>query len=83
MHREARELREPNLRLRTLVRIIIVHDDLDIEALRHLTLDLLQETPPFNIHVAHFGARDPLTLETIERRKQLSRSMTHKVMRHR
>jgi hypothetical protein len=52
-----------------LVGGVIVGDEVDIEALRRLPLDLLQEAQPFDMRVARFGAGDQLSFKIIERRE--------------
>ena len=69
MHLETRALCEPRLDPRMLVGGVIVGDEVDIEALRRLPLDLLQEAQPFDMRVARFGAGDQLSFKIIERRK--------------
>lgn len=56
-----------------LVGGVIVSDEVDVEALRRLALDLLQEAQPFDMHVARFCAQ--LFFAIIERREQRRRSL--------
>lgn len=58
-----------------LVGGVIARDEVDVETLRRLALDLLQEAQPFDMRVARFGARDQLSVEIIKRREQRRRSM--------
>lgn len=62
---------------------VVVGDEMDVEALRRLAVDLLQEAQPFDVRVALLGSGDQSAFEIIEGRKQRGRSMTLVVVRHR
>ena len=63
MDLESRTLGEPRPHLWMLVGGVIVGDEMDVEPLRRLPIDLLQEAQPFDMRMARLGARDQLAFE--------------------
>ena len=72
---------KPRLDLRRLVGGIVIHDDMDIEPFRDLSIDLLEELQELGRPVALVAFADDEPGGDIERGKQRGRTMPHIAVR--
>ena len=69
MEVKARVLAEPLLDCCVFVRSIVIHNDVDIEILRYLLLNLLDELQKFLMPVARKAPPNNCTIQNIESRE--------------
>ncbi len=70
VHVEALVLAQPVPHLRVLVRAIVVREDVNLETVRNLPVDLLEESQPLQMGVPRLGAVDQLAFQVAHRREQ-------------
>ena len=81
MHLEARDASAARPAPWMLVRGVVVGDQMDVEAVRRLAFDLLQEAQPFDMGVVGLGPRDQLAFQIVKRCEQRDRAVADVVVR--
>jgi hypothetical protein len=74
---------QPSLDLGVFVRVVVVHDQMQIEIRRRLLIDQLEELDPFLMTMSRHARADQLALGQFQGGKQRRRAMTRVVVRHR
>lgn len=83
MHVQAWVPFQPYPHLGVSVGDVVVRDQRQVEVVRRLAIDLLEETKPLDVGVARLSAGDQLAGQLTEGGKQGHRAMPNIVMRHR